>query len=531
MTRDQIVWRTAHPLWRTGHGQGARFEAPAVLRLAGDDFMEQFEAALSDDAGLAPLVAGRETWQHEGAGIDHEAPATEPITLFQPTHGRFYLAAASLVCRRYGHPDRRVAADHGEAVSFLLRRLAPRATSPQPIDPTTPATFVEYGWVSDSWQPVSATVAPELEQRLPLFAMTTAPGPSRRRLLAGLIPVSRREELHPPPTLRPEDVGSDSQDPLAVLADERVQPLEPLVAGLQSLWGEVGTVDSDQLAVARESLFFLMVDLADWLDGPDGHLPGSLADDPTVLDLADRTFVGSTSWRDALAAALANQTSAETGEPELVAGLSPRQIEGAIDALFVDSGDTAPDGPDTAPTHTKFFTRIHHALLERTDSADAAESAGEPAADPSDPNSVYVVRCLYERPRCRPSERQHLSQPSRPFRLAAFYEPDAPSRPVRIPFPVDTSPGGLRRFPKNVSVVLSSELRKQMQRATPKTLREGQLGSSSGVNFGMICQLSIPIITICALILLMIIVQILNLVFFWLPLFKICLPIPTARTE
>ena len=40
----------------------------------------------------------------------------------------------------------------------------------------------------------------------------------------------------------------------------------------------------------------------------------------------------------------------------------------------------------------------------------------------------------------------------------------------------------------------------------------------------MICSLSIPIITICALILLMIIVSLLNIVFFWVPLFKICLP-------
>jgi hypothetical protein len=40
----------------------------------------------------------------------------------------------------------------------------------------------------------------------------------------------------------------------------------------------------------------------------------------------------------------------------------------------------------------------------------------------------------------------------------------------------------------------------------------------------MVCQLSIPIITICALMLLMIIAQLLNLVFFWLPLFKICRP-------
>jgi hypothetical protein len=37
--------------------------------------------------------------------------------------------------------------------------------------------------------------------------------------------------------------------------------------------------------------------------------------------------------------------------------------------------------------------------------------------------------------------------------------------------------------------------------------------------------MSIPIITICALILLMIIVQLLNIIFWWLPFFRICLPV------
>jgi hypothetical protein len=48
------------------------------------------------------------------------------------------------------------------------------------------------------------------------------------------------------------------------------------------------------------------------------------------------------------------------------------------------------------------------------------------------------------------------------------------------------------------------------------------------VNFklGMICSLSIPIVTICALILLMIIVSILDYIFRWLPYFIMCFPLP-----
>ena len=47
----------------------------------------------------------------------------------------------------------------------------------------------------------------------------------------------------------------------------------------------------------------------------------------------------------------------------------------------------------------------------------------------------------------------------------------------------------------------------------------------------MICSLSIPIITICALILLMIIVSLLDIIFRWLPFFSDLLPVPASRAR
>ena len=90
--------------------------------------------------------------------------------------------------------------------------------------------------------------------------------------------------------------------------------------------------------------------------------------------------------------------------------------------------------------------------------------------------------------------------------------------------PVDTSPSGLRKFPRNVAFQLSDNLRKQMQKAG-KELDEIGKGDSSGINIGVICSFSIPIITIVALILLMLFVFILNIVFWWLPFFRICFPL------
>ena len=110
-----------------------------------------------------------------------------------------------------------------------------------------------------------------------------------------------------------------------------------------------------------------------------------------------------------------------------------------------------------------------------------------------------------------------------PFRFASFFDPDAPARPVQISLPVDTSQAGLRAFPSNVSILVSKQLRAQMQQV--KELDETRAGKQP-FDLGMLCTLSIPIITICALILLMVIVALLNIVFFWMPLFKICLPKP-----
>jgi hypothetical protein len=45
----------------------------------------------------------------------------------------------------------------------------------------------------------------------------------------------------------------------------------------------------------------------------------------------------------------------------------------------------------------------------------------------------------------------------------------------------------------------------------------------------MICSLSIPIITICALLLLMIIVNLLDIIFRWVPFFLFCFPLPKFK--
>ena len=63
----------------------------------------------------------------------------------------------------------------------------------------------------------------------------------------------------------------------------------------------------------------------------------------------------------------------------------------------------------------------------------------------------------------------------------------------------------------------------------PKKFLEGKPGPGTGFDLDWICGFSIPIITICAFIVLNIFLVLLNLLFFWLPFVKVCIPFPRKK--
>ena len=159
----------------------------------------------------------------------------------------------------------------------------------------------------------------------------------------------------------------------------------------------------------------------------------------------------------------------------------------------------------------------------------------------------FVIRFVHQRRDCGPLHPPTLSAPTQRFQLASFFDPDAPARPIRISMPMDTSPAGLRKYNKNTAFILSDMLCGQVQRAKGlgfidlvlsvlpwplhKDLDVGPGGpcSSGSLNIGMICSLSIPIITICALIILIIMVSLLDFIFRWMPFFIMCFPLPKFK--
>ena len=537
MNRDTPLWRTASPLWRDA-GPGVELDRPAILRFAGDDFMERLQEQLTAGApDLADLLVAEETWRDPRAGPAGGAvPPT--VRLYQPAHGRFYLVAAALVCLTHGLPEKRIDPTRDHSVFFVLRQLRPSAPGGA-VDPGDPASYGEWAWVPEGndgrWTPAPAGGLAPAEQRQPLFAMPYQDRSVPRRLLAGLVPVSARELLEAGPAQLPAP-GDTSGDPMAPITDPRLGLLATVIGGLQSLDDVLdlrlqpppGTTNPPPLDQLRESLYFALVELAAFLKE---HLEAVWERRPGLPDAQQgllnhlRTANGfrlGVHWLDALVAADTLGPGAATGMgvPAPVTGMDAAAIRSAIAGAGVQRVPP--------PAETTLFATVAAALPAAT----ATSAPAAPTAAAAGPGAVYVIRCVFERPRCPEPERLRLSRPSRAFTLAPFHDPDAPFRPARIPTPVDTSLEGLRKHPKSVAVTISKQLRAQMERIEGIKLSDldsGDVPAGDGVSLGMICQLSIPIITICALILLMIIVALLNIVFFWLPFFKICLPTMEAE--
>jgi len=176
-----------------------------------------------------------------------------------------------------------------------------------------------------------------------------------------------------------------------------------------------------------------------------------------------------------------------------------------------------------------------------------AQRLSQTMRDTVNKDELFVVRFIHLNEDCGPLHPPTVSEPTEQFRLASFFDSDAPARPIRITLPMDTSPAGLRKHAKGTAFVLSDMLCGQVQRAKGlgfvdlvrqvlpfplhKDIDVGDGGGckSGGVDIGMICSISIPIITLCALILLMIIISLLDFIFRWIPWFITCFPVPGLK--
>ena len=507
-----VRWSAPAPLW----DDAAPMAAPVLLQLSSDRFMDDLRALLARDPdAIATLRATPRSHRVRPPGRpDGWEPAgapPRPLKLFGAVHGEYNLVAASLVCGVGGLPERRLRTADGDRVVFVMRRLNGDGD--------------EEGWVpgapDGAWTPATGGELLAGEEQLPMFSLDyTGEEGTPRKLHVGLVPTTSVETWAPAP---PPPTDEDAE----VADARRLGEIRQIVEAYRTLESDEAWVGpNDHLANAEDAVDVWLIDLADFL----------------------------TRWHPGVWQAIAPPATATGTPPDLAAALQVHRFENdqttlaarvheawsRRDALLGEANRARETlalrlnklrGPaGRLPADTLFtYLRLAPAKLDAPVSAASGVSVHpraprRPKLDPTG-GVDHLIRCAYVRPHCEDVHGPVVSVPTERFRLASFFDPDAPAREVHIALPIATGVKDLRKLRKSVSVGISRQLQRQMSRVGELKddfkAKEGQ-----EIDFGMVCSFSIPIITLAALILLMVIVVVLNLFLFWLPLLKICLPVP-----
>jgi len=568
MNRHVIRWTQPSPFWSETTAQLAgitppEFARPAILRFTTDSFMDELLNVLATDprrlgeyrvrpetwrgfaAPPAPLTpkkifalpfqrlgAARKNFKNGSASLPTTPPQTPlppdlPLKLYAPAAQRYYFVASCLVCQMPGLPDRHVEPAREERVSFLVRRLFP----PNKDASRPKEEWEEHAWVQgtagNSWRkiaPDKVAEPAESEERLPMFAMNFKDDDLRqRRLLAGLIPVGKREAYlggaistngaQPGVTVKTarkilfrKEIAEPWKALIAqaVRAKEQLDVIDPAPTSTSTAWQDKIAVERDQIQ-GVSWLVLLDFDrfLREYLPGVHARVHNespaeALTPEQNALLAAFQNIhvgISLTGKLGPVAGSLADAL-AQIGQfgPSLEAAPGPYNRPLATPPwpsfLFPLADPELPNEapplplPPQIPTLTPEEERDLTGAVDPVDKLTAlvirALPATAPASEPAVPPSAitpenaldgwFVLRCAYERPACGPLHQDVLSPRTEPFQLAGFFDPDAPARPIRIGLPLDISPAGLRKFDKNTAFVMSDMLCGQLKRFKGVTL-------------------------------------------------------------
>lgn len=199
----------------------------------------------------------------------------------------------------------------------------------------------------------------------------------------------------------------------------------------------------------------------------------------------------------------------------------------AAQSRLIEGKGTSINTPDDWPAISLArFTRIR-------DAAFAAMAARWGRLSPSITRfgpigERYHVRCMLridDMPGCPP--RILWSPLSTRYTIRPWYESDGgPVNQVELP---DLDLDALKAIAPDVAVKVPPKIQQFMDKLNLNDLMNGEAKTGPSLNFGMICGFSIPIITICAFFILQIFLSLLNIIFFWLPFVKICIPFPKVE--
>jgi hypothetical protein len=507
--------------------RGARFlggdGAPALLKRRDQEFVPALLRELKSPEGRA------ETRRSVAADRDGQ----RVLRLFQPVHRVFHLSVLELVCR----PHVAERANPGRIVGsgLVVRRIAQRRDAngkPLPPDLNLPPEQQPVeGWMKDGdrvrgWM--------RLDGR-----RDQDPDPKHRRppLRAGNAAVTAK--------LRQPDLEWDrwaeAHSPLFVAPPEACE-----AAGATLLYGVVPTTSGELTEAALEPPQVddagLVAMIPPFLQPGAHSLPATLKPDRLPEKEADQA-----AFLDAVRdVSLLRGLDAFDGSPEA------KRLLAVLDRIEVRAGPTVvgrlgtvlaaaarafedenAKGPGfaaswTVPAGEAFRRDLKEALRALLNRKLDALTAGVGRFERR--GALYQVRAFARVKRCDACPPDLVwSAPSAPFAIVPWYE-DGGGAPVKVQLP-SAKLADLSKLKPNVAFEVPSSVQDLLGGMKVKTPMEIQPGSLK-LGLDWICGFSIPLITLCAFIVLSIFLMLLNIIFWWLPFIKICIPIPTAsRSE
>ncbi len=538
---------TRHPILVRGYGAapGETNRPPLIVKRVDRDFIPGLLDGLRRRQTAAALgQPGPADYRHDGYSRLH---------LYQPVHRTFNLVVLEAACQQPGFP--RLNPRHIDSAGLVVRRIAriPEAATRggsrdsaielavrnmgafDVAPPVTIATSIffpqrEEAWTHENDNPIGwhalteldldpdpaqrmrlLTANPRINQRLAEIVSRLEPPAERvsplfvappdiceaagRTLLYGVLPVTSSEESSSPevPTLTDDDIQQLMPSFLRSLAG----------SGRPSLSGDI-TLDRVKTALTSD---------------PSGAL-GQFVQELRLIQFGWGAFEPD----GAAILNRLNEIEVRFDHPDQSQRLGDYLHELCAFAIArTDSSKSSMRIPDDWPRpDAAKAERLREAVRQRLQAR--LERDLPPTKRFSDERALYIARA-FVRARCRddcPAE-LHWSARTEPFTIAPWWENGGPVQTISLP---DIDPETVKNLKPNIAFALPAKLANLLNSTKPEDLMKGGGSLSASPSLGWICSFSIPIITLCAFIVLNIFLTLLDIVFRWLFYVKICLPFP-----
>ncbi len=475
--------------------------APTLLNLPARDFLPALFADLAQP-----------DWRERVAA--HTLAQGSDLRLFLPIHQTLHVVLIDAHCVGFGQP--RLDPKKIDGMGLVVRRFADDgselawqksgervlgwqalADADRDPDPERRPASLRFG-PADLRQRLAQRADPAGETVAPLFvAPPEVCAATGRTLLYGLIPVTSGER--PDGAALPELDGSAFADHLSPWLTAAA-PTPPHAGTTLTVGDADAAADDSDIAAFLRLLGQLEYEFEAF--GGAGSALHPLLNEVRV-EIPDLAATPLGDWLNFAVGVLLRRDSATT---QLIVPPAWPRIDDDLAARIADQAQSA--------------------VRARLDAARAANAL--PATTRFDAAGArYRLRAFVrvKQPNACPA-RLVWSAPSAPYTLAPWFEPgDAVPAAIALPSLAD-----FRKLKPNVSFAVPPALQAFLQGNDAEKLVKGEGGKGGpALDVQWICSFSLPMITLCAFIVLNLFLSLFNLIFGWLAFIKICLPIPVPK--